>query len=66
MTGGAGRFQKACRVDFWGLDGSGVNEGEEVGTEILGMEFRVAEALRWAEKRRFIVFSADHSVSILS
>jgi hypothetical protein len=51
VTGGAGRFQKAWRVDFWGFEGRGVGSG--VGGAMVG----TGEALRWAEKRRCIVFS---------
>jgi hypothetical protein len=42
-----------CRVDFWGLAGRG--EGSEAGVMVLGRG--EGEALRWAEKRRCIVFS---------
>ena len=53
-TGGTGRFQKVCRVDFWGLAGRVAGSG--VGAMMLGTG--EGEALRWAEKRRCIVFSA--------
>lgn len=58
VTGGAGRFQKEWRVDFCGLVGRRrVDWGSGDGVEMAGVVGGVA--LRWAEKRRCIVFSVE-------